>query len=277
MDWANERYVRLYVRDTLTWKRLGHEGRCMVALIMRKLDRCGILEVDGCELAEAVSILTESPYEFAKTGIERILELGVMEFADGQLVAPNFVEAQEAKQTDAQRSREYRARRRDRARGREAPPSRDESDRHTTSHGVTPSCAEPSCTEPSQTVSQVAETAPRRKPPPSQGSIEVAQELYDAIRSHTPTFHEGTPPAKLERKLTGWARDIDVGLRNDGMTQEGCFEVIAYAHRSDDTFWHGNLLSGRKLRKHYQAILVKARKRPHSSNAPPGYYERLAR
>lgn len=116
----------------------------------------------------------------------------------------------------------------------------------------------------------------RSKPPPTPEAIEIAQRLYDAIRSHKPDFCDGMKPAKLEAKLTGWAQDIDVGLRNDGMTPAGCAAVIAYAHCSDDHFWRSNLLSGKKLRKHYQTLSIKAQKaRAPTSNAPPGFYERL--
>lgn len=94
---------------------------------------------------------------------------------------------------------------------------------------------------------------------PSPEAIEVAQRLYDAIRTHTPDFMARVPPFKLGQKLTGWALKIDVGLRNDGMTAEGCALVIDFAHCSADTFWRTNLLSGTKLRQHYHKLLTKAK------------------
>jgi hypothetical protein len=97
----------------------------------------------------------------------------------------------------------------------------------------------------------------RTKPPPSSDSIEIAQYLYDAICEHTPDFSDGMSPARLEHKLTSWARDIDVGLRNDGMTVDGCRQAIDAAHRNSDPFWRPNVLSGTKLRRHYQALRVR--------------------
>ena len=43
MDWANERYVRLYTRDTVTWKMWPWEARAIFPLLMRKVDRAGVL------------------------------------------------------------------------------------------------------------------------------------------------------------------------------------------------------------------------------------------
>jgi hypothetical protein len=39
MDYANERYVRLYTRDTTTVKLLGWQGRLVWWSLLRKLDR----------------------------------------------------------------------------------------------------------------------------------------------------------------------------------------------------------------------------------------------
>jgi hypothetical protein len=38
MDWANERYVRLFVRDTTTWKLLPWQSRLLLPAILRKLE-----------------------------------------------------------------------------------------------------------------------------------------------------------------------------------------------------------------------------------------------
>lgn len=105
----------------------------------------------------------------------------------------------------------------------------------------------------------VAAKRRRKKPPPAE-AMEIARYLHDSIRSHTPEHMEGADPRTLRSKLEGWAREIDVGMRRDGMTAEGCRKVIDRAHRSDDTFWRPNLLSGTKLRAHYTTILVQAKK-----------------
>ena len=46
LDWANERYeVRLYTRDTPNWTVAPWEARAVLPLILRKLDRKGILDL----------------------------------------------------------------------------------------------------------------------------------------------------------------------------------------------------------------------------------------
>ena len=105
------------------------------------------------------------------------------------------------------------------------------------------------------------------KRPPSPEACESAQYLYDAIRSHSPEFMSNAPPAEIARKLTGWAKAIDVGMRRDGMTLEGCKRAIDAAHRGADDFWHSNLLSGAKLRKHYERLRMRKTSKTNGHNA----------
>ncbi len=158
MDWANERYIRVYIRDTLTWKRMRFEGQTVFMHVARKLDRAGRLPLDGMSPAEAISILTDVPEDFAVAGFDRLLspDLGVFQVVRGSLIAPNWVEAQEAKASPAQRQRESREKRKA-GQGvtdeNEASPPVTDSDSGVTgsgevSHAVTPSLAEPSLTSP---------------------------------------------------------------------------------------------------------------------------------
>jgi hypothetical protein len=45
MDWENERYVRVYTRDTIDWVALGWEAQSLFLLLIRKVDRSGVLEI----------------------------------------------------------------------------------------------------------------------------------------------------------------------------------------------------------------------------------------
>ncbi len=45
LKWDDERYVRLYTRDTSTWLRLTWEGRFVLMALLRKLDRSGNLDL----------------------------------------------------------------------------------------------------------------------------------------------------------------------------------------------------------------------------------------
>lgn len=80
---------------------------------------------------------------------------------------------------------------------------------------------------------------------------ELAVYLRDAIRSHTPGARDGSK---------GWAKDVDLALRIDGLTPEQLRSAIDYAHRSQaGAFWRSNLLSGKALRKHAERLLIAAR------------------
>lgn len=112
MDFANEEYRRLYVRDTITWKRLGWEGQCVLVQILRKMDRAGVLDLGGLPPADAVALAVGTEISNIETGLGRILHLEVLKHAGDSLVWPKFVEAQTVSKTDKQRQRESRDRRR---------------------------------------------------------------------------------------------------------------------------------------------------------------------
>lgn len=118
MDWANERYVRLYTRDTATWKLLDWRARTVLLHIIRKVDRAGVLDV-GDDGIEGLAAVIELPLDIVEGGIEQLTRPGsrgrqptIVETGAAYLL-PNFIEAQETSQSDPQRKRESRARRRD--------------------------------------------------------------------------------------------------------------------------------------------------------------------
>lgn len=116
MDWSNERYARLYTRDTTTWKLLDWRARCTLALLLRKVSRAGILEVDGHGIRGLAAAL-EMPYEVVKPGVEQLMAEGIdiVVQTPNAFVLSKYIEAQEAISSPAHRSREYRARQRDMA------------------------------------------------------------------------------------------------------------------------------------------------------------------
>jgi hypothetical protein len=63
-----------------------------------------------------------------------------------------------------------------------------------------------------------------------------------------------------ERGLQRWAADIERLLRLDRADAADVAGVIRWAHADDARgFWRSNLLSGSKLRKHFDSIKVQAR------------------
>jgi hypothetical protein len=81
--------------------------------LLRKVDRAGVFEFGPESAEEALVAMTGLPLEIVTVGLRRLLDRGSILQTEGALVLPKFIEAQEANQTDAQRQREYRARRRD--------------------------------------------------------------------------------------------------------------------------------------------------------------------
>lgn len=144
MDWSNEAYVRLYVRNTTTWRRLGFEGQTMLMHMLRVVDRAGVLDIEDMSPAEAATLHTGAPAEFSAVGMAKLLELRTL-IHDGQrLVFPRFIEAQETPKSDRQRQKESRERR---AVTKRDEPSQNVTECHSSSQSVTLNSAQHSTAE----------------------------------------------------------------------------------------------------------------------------------
>lgn len=143
MDFSNERYVRLYTRNSTTWRRLGWEGQCMLMQLLRVTDRSGVLEIQDMTPVEAAVMHTGMPEEVSDIGVTALMKQGVVEHRDGLLLFPKFLEAQEVATSDAERKRQSRERRRDDAQAKtpkESPPeSQNVTECHVRSQTVTTS------------------------------------------------------------------------------------------------------------------------------------------
>lgn len=117
MDFSDERYVRVYIRDTATWNLLEWEGQTVFVLLMRKFDRVGLLDIsDGLTAAEAIQAVIKVPAPVVDVGLAKLLKYQVLVVDQKRIMSPKFLEAQEARQSDAARQRDSRARKRDLAR-----------------------------------------------------------------------------------------------------------------------------------------------------------------
>jgi hypothetical protein len=201
MIWEDERYVRVYTRDTPEWLSLSFDAQALFLLLLRKVDRAGLVRL-GKLGVRAVAIITGHATHWERLGpaLDELLNDGCVEIHGDTLVVPNFIEAQETPQSDRLRKAESRARVRDRA--REAGPNfyppvtkRDEMSRnvpnesqnvtksHERSHGVTrghtrspftvpcltvPNHAVPNCAVPTSKdlASQDLQKPRKRKPKP---------------------------------------------------------------------------------------------------------------
>jgi hypothetical protein len=112
--WGDEKYVRVYVRDTLDWQALSFEAQGLMTLILRKVDRAGLAKL-GKHGKRGVAMLVGHPTRWAtiEPALEELLADGCVRIESDTLVVPNFIEAQETPQTDAQRKRSQRERDRD--------------------------------------------------------------------------------------------------------------------------------------------------------------------
>lgn len=115
MLWEDENYVKLYTRDTPTWKALRWEAKATLALLLRKLDKAGLLECGRLGRA-AVGLMVDVPEHVVMAGLEDLERHEVIAWHGNTLEMPNYEEAQEARKSDVLRKREQRQKAKDRAR-----------------------------------------------------------------------------------------------------------------------------------------------------------------
>ncbi len=148
MRWSDERYVRVYVRDTVDWLALSFDAQALLLLILRKLDRAGVLDL-GKQGKRGVSAAIGHAHlwERLEPALDELLRDGCVELTDGRLIMRNFIEAQETRQSDAARKRDQRERDRDLARGQVTKRDSECQNSHTESRAVTPIRTVPSRTK----------------------------------------------------------------------------------------------------------------------------------
>lgn len=112
MHWADERYVRLYTRDTPDWLALSWQARALFIFILRKVDRSGVMDM-GRAGERGLAALCAMPQDVVETALPELLADGCVERQGTSLIVPNFLDAQESRASGAARQRECRERRRD--------------------------------------------------------------------------------------------------------------------------------------------------------------------
>ena len=213
MDWSNERYVRLYTRDTTTWKLFSWQARCVLTLLLRKVDRSGVIDV-GDTGVEGLAAMIELPLEVAEVGIADLVKRKTVKRTEGSFVILNYLEAQEARQSDPQRARESRERRRaESLREANAVTSC-----HTASHDVTPASPD----QPDQPASPDRETPARarardlpvRTPLPTTEPPERTQTQQSALtlQQRQRINHDAWGEARLAHDLVR-SQGLDPGAR----------------------------------------------------------------
>lgn len=110
MNYDDEPFIKVHTRDTVRWKRLQWEGRCLLLLLQRKVDRAGCLDLEGNGEA-GVAAIAEVPLDIAHKGLAQLLEVGEAVVSNDVLTLVHFHDAQSSRMSDKlrqQRSREKR-------------------------------------------------------------------------------------------------------------------------------------------------------------------------
>lgn len=111
MNWDDERYVRLYTRDTLTWLEWNWIARAVFVLMLRKVDRAGVIDV-GEHGDAGLAKMIDVPVDVVRKALAQITRDRTVEFFGDAYVVTNFLVAQEARTGGSQRMRDLRERRR---------------------------------------------------------------------------------------------------------------------------------------------------------------------
>lgn len=237
MDWADERYVRLYTRDTADLLAFGWEGRLVWYELLRKADRAGVLDHGGD--IGVVAELLRVPADVFERGIERIVRRGAARLTETAIVIPNYLAAQEAAKSDRLRQQESRAKRRADAMAprtgagvtnRDAMPSQAVTNGHDesqASRNVTPSLAVPSLAIPGSLRSPRGRA--RKEPPsglpeswgPGEGHRKLATELGVDLDRELARFRDhhaakGSRFADWDAALRTWLRNAHEFAQRDG-------------------------------------------------------------
>lgn len=109
MNYEDESYVRLYTRDTASWRLLGWEGQTVLMHMLRdRFDRAGVFNCDGHSASRAVTAVTGLPADLVDRGLAAVLAEKIWVEQEGKLVWPKFVKAQTCRKADRIRQQESR-------------------------------------------------------------------------------------------------------------------------------------------------------------------------
>jgi hypothetical protein len=111
-DWQDERWIKLYTRDEPEWMVVHWKWRGLFDEILKHLDPAGMMRLGKAGRKAIAAALHASWDAELEEGVKILEEDGAIRFLNNEtvLLVPNFVEAQEAKQSDKARQRKRRDR-----------------------------------------------------------------------------------------------------------------------------------------------------------------------
>ena len=140
MDWSDERWVKLYTRDTTDWLALSWQAQGLFVLILRKVNRAGVIDLGRAgKRGLAAHIGGGSAWASMEPHLDELLVDGCVTFDGIALRVTNFVTAQTSIQSDKARKRAERERANDLGRDEQEneEPKRDVTKRDGESQDVT--------------------------------------------------------------------------------------------------------------------------------------------
>jgi hypothetical protein len=107
--WQEERWIKLYTRDTGDWLFLSFDAQALFLMLLRKVDRHGSLSLGRRGPAALAPILGhENAAERIGTALNALLEDGCVTLDGETLSIPNFGEAQESVTSPSERKRRFK-------------------------------------------------------------------------------------------------------------------------------------------------------------------------
>lgn len=265
MNWSDERYVKLYTRDTADWLALSFDAQALLTLLIRKFDRAGVLEL-GRHGARAVAIAIGHPQHWQRLqpALDELLADGCMFISeDGtKLVLKNYIEAQEAIASDKARQRESRERRRSGV-------SRNVTESHAASRGVTSRHSVPCRADPS--FSDTREKAPDAR---ARGSFSLEHEHGLASGSSEAVASAGDPAVEEAGVFLEW---FNRSQRQSYPMRDHFLEAVRALLSAGHTQGEMRLVT-RHLRSHWRGnaeVLQNLRPKLVVENAKGEFHDRL--
>lgn len=178
MRWEDERYVKLYTRDTVTWLSLSFDAQSVLMMLLRKADGAGLVTLGPLGLRGLAMVLGHrDQIERVERAVQELIALEVCRVEGGHIVVVHYIAAQEAQASPSARKRVQRERDRDQLRA----------------NGI----------EASGMVSEMLAQA-ARSPPPDVTPV-VTQEVTQAVTQQV------TPGSHANGHDVGHAESHDVG------------------------------------------------------------------
>lgn len=95
MDWSNELWIKVYLTDTVEWMLLSWQAQGLFLLILRKINRAGVLELGRAgKKGLAMKLGGVANWPAMEPFLDELLKDGCVRIEGTQLLVPNFAEAQ---------------------------------------------------------------------------------------------------------------------------------------------------------------------------------------